>query len=88
MFARSLTLASAALVATTMAQSTSVTSLFLYGNEGENLQGSVMAVAPGATTYFIRCAEGTDADDCGLGGGHTFIEGPSTFGEHATETGA
>lgn len=86
MFARSLSLASA-LVASTMAQSTSVTSLFLYGTEGDNLQGSVMAVSPGATTYFIECAEGTDASDCGLGGGNTFVNGPSTFARHATESG-
>lgn len=87
MFARSLTLASA-LVAATMAQSTSVTSLFLYGQEGDNLQASVMAVSPGATTYFIHCAEGTDSNDCGLGQGATFVEGPSTFAQHATESGA
>lgn len=85
--ARSLTLASA-LVATTMAQSTSVTSLFLYGSEGENIVASVMSVAPGATTYFINCAEGTDSNDCGFGQGMTFVEGPSTFGLHATESGA
>ncbi|KUI53097.1 hypothetical protein VP1G_00330 [Cytospora mali] len=87
MFARSLTMASA-LVATTMAQSTSVTTLFLYGAEGDNIVGSVMSVAPGATTYFVNCAPGTDASDCGLGLGVTVVEGPSTFGMHATESGA
>ncbi|ROV87165.1 hypothetical protein VSDG_09981 [Cytospora chrysosperma] len=86
--ARSLSLASAALVATTMAQSTSVTSLFLYGSEGENIVASVMSVASGATTYFINCAEGTDSSDCGFGPGMTFVEGPSTFGLHVTEADA
>ncbi|KUI69961.1 hypothetical protein VM1G_04924 [Cytospora mali] len=71
-----------------MAQSTSVTSLFLYGTEGDNIVGSVMSVAPGATTYFVNCAPGTDSSDCGLGLGVTVVEGPSTFGMHATEAGA
>lgn len=88
MFARSLTLASSAFVAIAMAQSTSVTSMFLYGQEGENFQASVMSVSPGATTYFVNCAKGTDSDDCGLGTGVTVVEGPSTLAEHATESGA
>lgn len=87
MVARSFTLASA-LVATTMAQSTSVTSLFLYGSEGENIVASVMSVAPEATTYFVTCAAGTDGSDCGFGPGMTFVEGPSTFGLHVTESAA
>ena len=58
----SLLLASA-LVAGTMAQTTSVMDLFLYEAEGENLQGSVISAAPGATTYFVNCAAGTDSSD-------------------------
>ncbi|KAK7731041.1 hypothetical protein SLS53_008843 [Cytospora paraplurivora] len=83
MFARSLTLASA-LVASTMAQSTSVTSLFLYGAEGDSIVASVIAAAPAATSYFVTCPEGTDSNDCGMGPGMTYILGPSTYGIHAT----
>lgn len=85
MSARSLALASA-LVASTMAQSTSVTSLFLYGAEGDSIVASVMSVAPGATTYFVTCPVGTDASDCGFGPGMTYVEGPSTLEIHATES--
>jgi hypothetical protein len=31
-----------------------------------------------ATTYLISCPPGTDANNCGYGGGATVIEGPST----------
>ena len=32
-----------------------------------------------ATTYLISCPPGTDASNCGYGGGATVIEGPSTL---------
>lgn len=85
MFSRSLTLASA-LVASTMAQSTSVTSLFLYGAEGDSIVASVIAAAPTATSYFVTCPDGTDGNDCGMGPGMTYVLGPSTYGIHATES--
>lgn len=79
----------ATLAASALAQSsTSVTSLFLYGFEGDNLVASVVAVAPQATTYFVTCAPGTDGSDCGFGPGVSFTEGPSTLGLHVTESGA
>lgn len=81
-------LISSTLAATALAQSTSVTSLFLYGYEGENLVASVVAAAPAATTYFVSCAPGTDATDCGLGQGVDLVSGPSTLGLHYTEAGA
>src|SRR5271155_1077075 len=31
-----------------------------------------------ATTYLISCPPGSDANNCGYGGGATVIEGPST----------
>lgn len=76
-----------ALAATALAQTTSVTSLFLYGFEGDNIVASVIAAAPTATEYFLTCAVGTDASDCGLGNGVTFAEGPSTAAYHLTESG-
>lgn len=85
--ARSL-IAVSALAGSTLAQTSSVTSLFLYGFEGDNLVASVVAAAPAATTYFVECATGTDATECGFGPGVTFIEGPSTLGLHFTEDGA
>lgn len=77
-----------ALAGSALAQSTSVTSLFLYGFEGENIVASVVAAAPAATTYFVGCAPGTDSTDCGFGPGLNFVEGPSTLGLHFTEDGA
>lgn len=62
MHSHSFALASA-LVAGTLAQSTSVTSLFLYGYEGENIVASVISAAPEETTYFVNCAPGTDGSD-------------------------
>lgn len=62
MYSQSFALASA-LVAGAMAQSTSVTSLFLYGYEGENIVASVISAAPEATSYFVNCAPGTDGSD-------------------------
>lgn len=62
MYSHSLVLASA-LVAGTVAQSTSVTSLFLYGYEGQNIVASVISAAPEETTYFVNCAPGTDGSD-------------------------
>ncbi|KAL1865366.1 hypothetical protein Daus18300_007256 [Diaporthe australafricana] len=87
MFTHSFAVASA-LVAGTMAQSTSVTSLFLYGSEGDNIVASVISAAPQETTYFVTCAAGTDGSDCGFGPGITFVDGPSTLGLHITEDGA
>lgn len=81
-------LASSALVVMTAAQSTSVTSMFLYGFEGQNIVASVVSAAPQATTYFIQCAAGTDSSDCGFGMGVNFTLGPSTMELHYTETGA
>lgn len=86
MSARSLLIASA-FAATTLAQTT-VTSLYLYGFEGNDLVASVVSAAPEATAYFINCAEGTDSNDCGFGQGVTFTEGPSTLAIHYTEDGA
>ncbi|KAI3396239.1 hypothetical protein diail_12383 [Diaporthe ilicicola] len=62
MFTYSFAVASA-LAAGTLAQSTSVTSLFLYGSEGQNIVASVVSAAPEATTYFVNCAPGTDGSD-------------------------
>lgn len=62
MFAQSIILASA-LAAGTMAQTTSVTSLYLYGSEGDNIVASVISAAPDETTYFVTCAPGTDGSD-------------------------
>lgn len=86
-YSHSLVLASA-LVVGSVAQSTSVTSLFLYGYEGENIVASVLSVGPEATSYFVNCAPGTDGSDCGFGPGVTFVNGPSTFAAHVTESGA
>ncbi|CAN8102693.1 unnamed protein product [Discula destructiva] len=84
---RSLAAPISALVASTVAQ-TSVTSLFLYGFEGQNIVASVISAAPQATEYFITCAPGTDGSDCGFGPGVTWTEGPSTVAYHLTESGA
>ncbi|KAJ4385561.1 hypothetical protein N0V93_009990 [Gnomoniopsis smithogilvyi] len=83
---RSLT-AISALMGSALTQSTSVTSLLLYGFEGDNIVASVMSAAPQATEYFVTCAPGTDGSDCGFGPGVTFTEGPSTLGIHLTESG-
>lgn len=77
-----------ALVASAIAQTTSITSLFLYGFEGDNIVASVLSAAPQATEYFITCAPGTDGSDCGFGPGVTWTEGPSTVAYHLTESGA
>ncbi|KAJ4424028.1 hypothetical protein N0V82_001275 [Gnomoniopsis sp. IMI 355080] len=81
-------LSMSALMGSGLAQSTSVTSLLLYGFEGDNIVASVMSAAPSATAYFVTCGPGTDASDCGFGPGVTFTEGPSTLGIHFTESGA
>ena len=78
----------ALMAATTLAQTTSVTSLFLYGFEGENIVASVISAAPDATTYSINCAPGTDSSDCGFGLGITVEDGKSTFAYHLTESDA
>lgn len=62
MHSRSFAVASA-LVAGAMAQSSSVTSMFLYGYEGENIVASVISAAPDATSYYVNCAPGTDGSD-------------------------
>lgn len=87
MYPQAIVLASA-LVAGTAAQSTSVASLYLYDYEGQNLVASVISAAPEATSYFVNCAPGTDGSDCGFGPGVTFVNGPSTFALHVTESGA
>lgn len=79
--------AMSALVGSAFTQSTSVTSLFLYGFEGDNIVASVISAAPQSTQYFVTCAAGTDAVECGFGPGVTFTEGPSTLGLHLTEAG-
>lgn len=87
MFSTRSFLATSALMGSVLAQSTSVTSLLLYGFEGDNIVASVIAVAPGATQYFVTCSPGTDSAECGFGPGATFTEGPSTLGIHLTESG-
>lgn len=62
MYSHAFVLASA-LVAGAAAQSTTVTSLNIYGFEGENIVASVISAAPEATTYFVNCAPGTDGSD-------------------------
>lgn len=62
MYSHSLAVASA-FMAGAMAQSTSVTSMFLYGFEGENIVASVISAAPDATSYYVNCAPGTDGSD-------------------------
>ncbi|KAK7714532.1 hypothetical protein SLS63_011722 [Diaporthe eres] len=87
MYSHSFAVASA-LVAGAMAQSTSVTSMFLYGYEGENIVASVISAAPDATSYYVNCAPGTDGSDCGFGPGVTFVDGGSSVGLHVTEADA
>ncbi|KAL2287020.1 hypothetical protein FJTKL_06045 [Diaporthe vaccinii] len=84
MYSHSFAVASA-LVAGAMAQSTSVTSMFLYGYEGENIVASVISAAPDATSYYVNCAPGTDGSDCGFGPGVTFVDGGSSVGLHVTD---
>jgi hypothetical protein len=62
MYYHSIFLASA-LAAGAMAQSTSVTSMFIYGFEGKNIVASVISAAPEATSFFVNCAPGTDSND-------------------------
>lgn len=88
MFSPRSLLTMSALMGSALAQTTSVTSLLLYGFEGDNIVASVMSAGPQATEYFVTCAPGTDASDCGFGPGVTFTEGPSTLGIHLTESGA
>lgn len=65
MYSHSFAVASA-LVAGAMAQSTSVTSMFLYGYEGQNIVASVISAAPEATSYYVNCAPGTDGSDVSM----------------------
>ncbi|KAL1851088.1 hypothetical protein Daus18300_012635 [Diaporthe australafricana] len=62
--------------------------LFLYDTDEGNFEGSVISAAPGATTYFVNCAPGTDGIDCGLKSGMTLVNGPSSFALHVTEADA
>ncbi|ETS83293.1 hypothetical protein PFICI_05169 [Pestalotiopsis fici W106-1] len=69
----------AALAATsTISATASVTSIFLPGFDQQGLVASVITAAPTATAYFVQCNPNAVVD-CGLGGGVTLTEGPSTF---------
>lgn len=73
-----------ALIAPALAQTTSITSLFLYGLEDNTMVASVISVGPEAVVYSINCAFATDANDCGIVDGITWTAGPSTLGWHST----
>jgi hypothetical protein len=62
----------------TLAQTTVVT-LLLPGFDNQAIEGSVIAADATATTYFLACPSGEDANDCGLATGLTAVEGPSTL---------
>lgn len=61
------------------AQSTTTVSLFLPNTDPQSLVASVIGTDATATTYLISCPPGSDANNCGYGGGATVIEGPSTL---------
>ncbi|KAI0007327.1 hypothetical protein F4779DRAFT_592394 [Xylariaceae sp. FL0662B] len=68
-----------AMAGTIMAQTSAISSLFLPGFEGSSLLGSVMTANPTMTQYFVQCAPGTDANDCGLGPGVSVTMQPGTY---------
>ncbi|KAK8019976.1 hypothetical protein PG990_005114 [Apiospora arundinis] len=63
------------------AAQTTVMDMFLPGFEGKNLQASVVTAMtkPPSIQYFVQCAPGTDANDCGLGPGVTVDMAPGSY---------
>ncbi|EED16137.1 GPI anchored protein, putative [Talaromyces stipitatus ATCC 10500] len=67
-----------ALMSSVVAAQSAVTTLFIPGFDNQPLVASIIGGNAAATTYFIECAPGTDASDCGAGMGFTLTEGPKT----------
>ncbi|KAF2805455.1 uncharacterized protein BDZ99DRAFT_480179 [Mytilinidion resinicola] len=81
-----LLLATAALTTTTLAQSTSVTSLFIpQGGDTQPLDASIVGAHAATTTWAINCPANEDASDCGYEGAFTFTLGPSFYEAQTTE---
>ncbi|KAJ4294854.1 hypothetical protein N0V88_005091 [Collariella sp. IMI 366227] len=61
------------------AQSTTVVNLLIPAADPQAIVASVISADPTATTYYLKCPDGTDATDCGLADGVSVINGPSTL---------
>lgn len=79
-----------ALAGPALAQTTSVTSLFLLGLEDNSMVASVISAGPEAVVYSINCSPdtATDANECGIIDGVTWTAGPSILEWHSTTTAA
>lgn len=53
----------------TTSASNATVSLYLGGGDPQPVVASVVSANPTVTAYFLNCAPGTDASDCGLGMG-------------------
>ncbi|KAF2489089.1 hypothetical protein BU16DRAFT_172572 [Lophium mytilinum] len=74
------------LTTSTLAQSTSVTALFIpQGGDTQALDASIVGVHAATTTWAINCPVGTDSSDCGYEGAFTFTVGPSFYEAQTTE---
>jgi hypothetical protein len=65
-----------AMATTTLAQASTTLNLFLLA-DNQTILGSVVNVAPTATTLFLQCPSGTDSSDCGIPSGLTVTENQS-----------
>jgi hypothetical protein len=74
------------LAAQSLAQSSSTTTvtLLLPGLDKQTVLGSVITAGPTATSYLLTCPTDAPDDECGLGSGFNFLQGPSTLELHAT----
>lgn len=72
------------------AQSTTIIKILLPMVDPQSIEGSVIAVGPTATTFFVGCpskAAGDSENQCGLGDGITVTSGTSTYGYAMTYSG-
>ncbi|RYO94312.1 hypothetical protein DL766_005148 [Monosporascus sp. MC13-8B] len=68
-----------ALTGMTAAQSSVVSSLFLPGFDSQSLVASIVTAGPKMMEFFVECAPGVDANDCGAGPGVSVTMQPGTY---------
>ncbi|RYP33586.1 hypothetical protein DL767_004701 [Monosporascus sp. MG133] len=68
-----------ALTGMTAAQSSVVSSLFLPGFDSQSLVASIVTAGPRMMEFFVECAPGVDANDCGVGPGVSVTMQPGTY---------
>ncbi|RYP58081.1 hypothetical protein DL769_009113 [Monosporascus sp. CRB-8-3] len=68
-----------ALMGMTVAQSSVVSSLFLPGFDSQSLVASIVTAGPRMMEFFVECAPGVDANDCGAGPRVSVTMQPGTY---------